>query len=131
MRIAKHVGFAGENSVLAQSQKEGNSAKMPKYKRKRDVTKHNLLCRENKRRNRIEAIRLLGGKCAHLECSETDNLHFDHIIREDKISHRIWAWSKTCRIAELAKCQLLCEYHHVEKSMAENRGEVPRWANYR
>ena len=92
---------------------------------------HNAWHQASKRKNREEAIRLLGGQCALPDCDSTENLQFDHIRREDKVDHRIWSWSKERRLAELAKCQLLCEYHHVEKSMAENRGEIPRWAHYR
>ena len=98
------------------------------YKNKSD---HARMMRRIKRVNRLEAIALLGGKCNHVDCEETDGLHFDHIIRETKSDHRIWSWSRARRLAEIAKCQLLCEYHHVEKSMTENRGEIPRWAHYR
>lgn len=89
------------------------------------------MVRRIKARNRAEAIGLLGGKCQHVDCDETENLQFDHIIREDKSDHRIWRWGKARRLAEISKCQLLCTYHHVEKSMAENAGEIPRWAMYR
>ncbi len=92
---------------------------------------HRTRCRESKRKNRAEGVAFLGGVCANPDCEETENLHVDHIRREDKTSHRIWTWSRARRFAELAKCQLLCIYHHVEKTMAENRGEIPRWAFYR
>lgn len=98
------------------------------YKNRSDI---NAMVSRIKARNRREAIAMLGGKCQHVDCDETENLHFDHIRREDKISHRIWVWSRTRRLAEIAKCQLLCIYHHVEKTSAENRGEIPRWAFYR
>ena len=102
------------------------------YKNKSD---YNTWMRRNQRkvkaRNRAEAVEMLGGKCNHVDCNETENLHFDHVIRADKLDHRIWSWSRARRLAEIAKCQLLCEYHHVEKTMMENRGEIPRWAHYR
>lgn len=81
---------------------------------------------------RAEALELLGGKCQHVDCDETENLQVDHIRREDKVSSKIYSWSKARRLAELAKCQLLCEYHHVEKTTAEvSDNRIPDWAFYR
>jgi 5-methylcytosine-specific restriction endonuclease McrA len=75
-------------------------------------------------RQRYEAakqqlIALLGGKCAR--CGTTENLQFDHVNRELKdfaITGR-WNRSQAELEAELAKCQLLCQPHHLEKTRQE------------
>ena len=75
------------------------------------------------------------GPCKVIEsddspCGSWENLHCDHIDRLKKVSHRIWTWSVKHRNEELRKCQVLCEYHHIEKCSAENRGELPLWAKF-
>ena len=50
------------------------------------------------------------------KCGSTDRLELDHINPKKKVSHRIWSWSKERREAELAKCQVLCEKCHQEKT---------------
>ncbi len=92
---------------------------------------YNAYHREYKARHRREAVAMLGGVCAHPDCEETETLQFDHINPDKKTCHRIWSWSRARRLAEIAKCQLLCYYHHVEKHVNENDGEIPRWAFYR
>jgi 5-methylcytosine-specific restriction endonuclease McrA len=51
-----------------------------------------------------------------LVCGTTENLQLDHINPEDKIDHRIWSWKWERISAEVDKCQVLCETHHIEKS---------------
>lgn len=70
------------------------------------------LARYHKRR--AEGIALLGGKC--IVCGSTEKLEFDHVdpalkdfdVSRPSLSRAVW-------LAELAKCQLLCEEHHDEK----------------
>jgi hypothetical protein len=77
-------------------------------------------------RQRYEAakqalIDLLGGKCVRPGCETTENLQFDHVDRELKefaITGR-WNRSQEELQAELAKCQLLCPPHHLEKTREE------------
>lgn len=57
---------------------------------------------------------LEGKSCA--VCGGTENLQVDHIDGKTKISHRVWSWSAPRREAELAKCQVLCQPHHHEKT---------------
>jgi hypothetical protein len=67
-------------------------------------------------RKRQELIAMLGGKCA--KCGCTEDLEFDHIDR-DKKSFDIGAnYSRKIEdlLEELAKCQLLCADHHLEKT---------------
>lgn len=52
-------------------------------------------------------------------CSSRDRMEIDHIDKTAKVSHRIWTWSEVRRKAELAKCQVLCHDHHLEKTLAE------------
>lgn len=51
-------------------------------------------------------------------CGSKDRLEVDHIDPEQKVEHRIWSWSVERRDAELAKCQILCYEHHLQKTVA-------------
>lgn len=78
----------------------------------------------SKREHRRIWIARLGGKC--VECGTTERLEFDHIDPATK-SFRVSEFF--CRKVdglseEMAKCQLLCKSHHVEKTMRE-RGLAP------
>lgn len=59
-----------------------------------------------------------------LECGSTYRLELDHIDPDDKLSHRIWSWSKQRRELELSKCQVLCHDHHLEKTIQDLK-EMP------
>ena len=54
------------------------------------------------------------GPC--VRCGSWDKLQLDHIDRTEKVSHRIWNWSKARRDAEAEKCQVLCYPCHVKKT---------------
>lgn len=54
-----------------------------------------------------------------VKCNSIDSLELDHINPATKVSHSIWSWSKARRDEELAKCQVLCENCHKEKSATE------------
>ena len=58
----------------------------------------------------------LGGCC--VRCGTTENLQFDHIIPGSRIRAISSAtnWSLARFLAEVDKCQLLCDAHHREKS---------------
>lgn len=67
---------------------------------------------------REKAKTLLGGNC--VVCGTTENLHFDHIDSATKqfdISQGLFHSSKVFW-AEVVKCQLLCQPHHLEKTLA-------------
>jgi hypothetical protein len=49
-------------------------------------------------------------------CGTRQQLQIDHKDPSKKISHRVWSWSEVRRLAELAKCQVLCKRCHREKS---------------
>jgi 5-methylcytosine-specific restriction endonuclease McrA len=55
-------------------------------------------------------------------CGSTDSLELDHKNPEDKALSPAALWSMSRdnpkRIAELAKCQVLCSEHHKEKTKA-------------
>lgn len=73
------------------------------------------------RKAREEWIISQGSRCA--KCGETElPFEVDHVDPATKFTHRIWAWSKIRRNAELAKCQLLCKPCHHEKTGKENSG---------
>lgn len=59
-------------------------------------------------------------------CGSTERLEVDHINPAEKVSHNIWSWSKVRREAELAKCQVLCYDHHLEKTLREHYEEVAK-----
>lgn len=65
-------------------------------------------------------------KC--VRCGSTDDLELDHIDPRQKVSHSIWSWSASRRETELAKCQVLCEQCHKEKTLDDmpiTQGFVP------
>lgn len=70
-------------------------------------------------RRRAQAVAGLGGHCAR--CDETEDLQFDHIDPSSKTMTiaKMWTASEVRFQAELAKCQLLCQPHHNEKTLAE------------
>lgn len=78
--------------------------------------------------NRVaKALDYLGGSCA--VCGSTTNLEFDHVDPATKILdissaiHReCWSWIRLKD--ELDKCQLLCNEHHLVKTV-ESYGEQP------
>ena len=53
-------------------------------------------------------------------CDSKVSLELDHIDPKTKISHAIWSWRQERREAEIAKCQILCEKCHANKTAAEN-----------
>ena len=77
------------------------------------------LARVTERRNLWLAR--LGGKCA--KCGSTEQLEFDHIDPSTKEYHptNLWTRREETVVAELAKCQLLCNSCHIEKSADEKR----------
>jgi 5-methylcytosine-specific restriction endonuclease McrA len=94
----------------------------------KDAAKQRVYQREwAKRRQaarRAEALLLLGGDSPGCErCGETDQsvLQFDHIDPADKLFCIIRGYSRRYSdwLAELEKCQLLCEECHDKKSVAE------------
>lgn len=67
-------------------------------------------------------------KCC-VKCGSTDELHIHHRDPADKVSNHIWSWSEARRLAELAKCDVLCRDCHQEHHAAERRrhGTVSRY----
>lgn len=70
-------------------------------------------------RKRLEAIQLLGGKCA--VCGTTESLEFDHIDRMQKTLNiaKIILSTQAKLISELDKCQLLCGSCHARKTSVD------------
>lgn len=75
-------------------------------------------------RRRVAAIERLGGKCQR--CGVTDGLQFDHIDPGTKVETigKMWSYAEERFWEEVAKCQLLCEPCHYEKT-AHDAGTVP------
>lgn len=61
---------------------------------------------------------MAGKKC--VSCGSQAQLELDHIDPATKIHHAIWSWSRERRLAELAKCQVLCKSCHQEKTNEQN-----------
>lgn len=78
---------------------------------------------------KLECIAYLGGMC--VRCGTTDDLEFDHINAEEKsfditsCMNRRWE----VLVQELDKCQLLCHFHHREKTVecGEAGGGHNKW----
>ena len=71
--------------------------------------------RREQRRNYL--IGLAGGKC--IKCRRTDNLNFDHRDPRTKLFELSgWGLDKSMELIliEFAKCDLLCEDCHIEKT---------------
>ena len=69
---------------------------------------------------RADAIDLLGGEC--VVCGTEDRLEIDHIdptLKSFSIP-KLWSVSQKRFDEELSKCQLLCKFHHEEKSVNEH-----------
>jgi hypothetical protein len=62
------------------------------------------------------------GPC--IDCGTWEKLTVDHADAAEKVSHRIWSWSKVRRDAELAKCVVRCWPCHLVKTAAS--GECAR-----
>lgn len=54
-----------------------------------------------------------------VDCGTADDLELDHVDPTQKVSHRIWSWSRERREAELAKCVARCHDCHLTKSRRE------------
>ncbi|HEX4612384.1 MAG TPA: hypothetical protein VH092_29590 [Urbifossiella sp.] len=59
----------------------------------------------------------VNGPC--VACGSWKRLKVDHRDPMQKVSHRVWSWSKIRREAELEKCQALCEECHEAKTYAQ------------
>lgn len=69
-----------------------------------------------------EAKEKLGNSC--VKCGRTDTLELDHINPETKsftIGTKLASVSEAKYIIEIAKCQLLCKQHHIEKTSSEKK----------
>lgn len=79
---------------------------------------------------KVEIVALLGGACAR--CGGRDNLEIDHIDPKQKkfeVMAKCWCTSWDKLKVEIAKCQLLCERCHLEKtSVAKGtHGTLSAW----
>lgn len=79
---------------------------------------HNEYHRKYKAARRAEWFE--GKVC--VKCGSDQDLQMDHIDEDTKdsrirtVNHNVFSWSKAKRDAELAKCQVLCEPCHRQKT---------------
>lgn len=90
----------------------------PEYKRRKHLRQHlkaSLLRTQYLTEN---------GPC--VKCGSWERLELDHVVSvpavNNRISQKLWRWSKTRREAELAKCQVLCRHCHRAKTAIDNKG---------
>lgn len=57
-------------------------------------------------------------------CGSWEGLEVDHIQPNLKVTHKVWSWSEAKRAVELAKCQVLCENCHKQKTAAEKHRPI-------
>ena len=57
------------------------------------------------------------GPC--VQCGSWDDLELDHKDPTQKVTHNVWSWSQERRDQELAKCQVLCEECHKQKTLMQ------------
>lgn len=93
----------------------------------RDPEERRAYHREWKRKRREDWF--AGKKC--VKCGSAEKLELDHIDRTTKVSHNIWSWTEERRLAEIAKCQVLCEQCHQAKTTSERiaHGTLARYTN--
>jgi hypothetical protein len=73
---------------------------------------------QRRRRAWLEA----NGPC--VKCGSWDDLEVDHIDPRAKVEHRVWSWAEARRLAELAKCQVLCRPCHWAKCFTDGSVQV-------
>lgn len=61
------------------------------------------------------------GPC--VQCGSAEQLELDHVDPGVKVTHLIWSWSKARRLAELAKCQVLCHDCHLQKTVEQSHAQ--------
>ncbi len=81
----------------------------------KDINKQREFQRLRNKRARAEFF--AGSYCAL--CGGVEDLELDHINRSSKLGHNIWSWSIERRLAEIEKCQILCQKCHIKKSIRE------------
>lgn len=80
---------------------------------------------------RREAYECLGGLCT--VCSTENDLEIDHIdwCQKSMTIKTMFSVSRNRFLAELGKCQLLCQGHHIQKTKSDHleRLAIHGWRN--
>ncbi len=58
------------------------------------------------------------------DCGSDKHLEVHHLDPSQKVSHRIWSWSKERREAELAKCIVLCRKCHNQERIKKFKNRL-------
>lgn len=57
------------------------------------------------------------GPC--IDCGSWDDLQIDHLDPKQKVSHKVWSWTKVRMDEELTKCVVRCSPCHRKKGQVE------------
>lgn len=91
------------------------------YKNKEQQKEYQRKWVQNRRQNWLNE----NGPC--IDCGSDEELEVDHVDQTEKISHRVWSWSKERLAEELAKCVVRCHSCHQKRTRVQNslalRGE--------
>lgn len=91
-----------------------------------DPEKKRTYQREWCARRRAELL----GDAVCMRCGATDDLNLHHLVKDEKVSHRITTWARGRAEAEAAKCVVLCGPCHRELHADELRAPCGTDASY-
>ncbi len=74
---------------------------------------------------------ILGEDASCMRCGATERLELHHLVKSEKVSHRITTWALARAKAEAAKCWILCKPCHVELHADERRTDCGTDSAYR
>lgn len=62
------------------------------------------------------------GPC--VDCGSFKQLEVHHKDKTQKVTHRVWSWSESRRLAELSKCCALCLRCHQRRTARDRRSHL-------
>jgi 5-methylcytosine-specific restriction endonuclease McrA len=79
---------------------------------------------------RQRRARLLGPGACCMRCGATERLELHHLVKDEKVSHRITTWAPARAQAEAAKCWVLCSRCHRNLHTDEVRAKCGTESSY-
>jgi hypothetical protein len=74
---------------------------------------------------------LLGADAECMKCGSGTRLELHHLVKGEKVSHRITTWAAARARAEAAKCWILCKACHLALHADERRAACGTDSAYR